>query len=41
MAVRMHFEFFGSLLAPVLGILVSLGIQVELGHEVLDIIFGP
>ena len=37
MALRMHFGSFGSLCAPVLGLIVSLGIDVELGQEVLDI----
>ena len=33
----MHFEKFGSLCAPVSGLLVSIGIYVELGQEVSDI----
>ena len=33
----MHFEHFGSLGAPVPGLLVSLGIHVELGKKGLDI----
>ena len=28
----MYFDIFGSLCAPVPGLLVSLGIDVELGH---------
>ena len=36
MALGMHFGSFGSLCAPVLGLIVSLGIDVELGQEGLD-----
>ena len=32
----MHFENCGSLCAPVLGLLVSLGIDAELGQDILD-----
>ena len=35
----MNFGNFGSLRAPILGLLVSLGIDVELGQEGLDIAF--
>ena len=37
MALGMHIENCGSLRAPVLGLLVSLGIDVELGQEGLYI----
>ena len=37
MNLGMHFDNCGSLCAPVPGLLVSLGIYVELGQEVLDI----
>ena len=37
MALGMHIENGGSLRAPVLGLLVSLGIDVELGQEGLYI----
>ena len=37
MALGVHFEIFGSLRAPVMGLLVSLDIDVELGQEGLDI----
>ena len=37
MALGAHFENWGSLRSPVLCILVSLGIYVELVHEVLDV----
>ena len=36
-ALGMHFENFGSLRAPVPGLLVSMGIYVELGQEGLGI----
>ena len=36
MALGMHFDSFGSLCAPVLGIIVSLGIDIELGKGGLD-----
>ena len=38
-ALGMNFGNFGSLRAPILGLLVSLGIDVELGQEGLDIAF--
>ena len=31
-----HYESFGSLCAPIPGLLISLGIDVELGQEGLD-----
>ena len=37
MALGVHSDSFGSLCAPVPGLLVYLGIDVELGQEVLDI----
>ena len=37
MALGMNFDSFGSLCAHVPGLLVSLGIDVELGQEGLDI----
>ena len=37
MALGIHFGNFGILRAPVPGLLVSLGIYVELGQEGLDI----
>ena len=37
MALGIHFEIFGSLYAPVPGLIVSLVIFVELGEEGLDI----
>ena len=39
MALGMHFESFCSLCDPVLGLLISLGIDVELEQEGLDISF--
>ena len=33
----MNFESFGSLCSSFLGLLISLGIDVELGQEILDI----
>ena len=38
MAMGMHFDSCSSICDPVPGLLVSLGIYVELVHEVLDII---
>ena len=37
MALGMHFDSFGSLYDPVLSLLFSLGVDIELGQEVLDI----
>ena len=39
MALGMHFDSFGSLCAPVPGLLVSLSIDVELVQEGFDITF--
>ena len=39
MALGIHFDIFGSLYAPVPGLIVSLVICVELGEEGLDIAF--
>ena len=36
-ALGVHFDSFGSLCAPVLGLIVSLGIDVELVQEGLDV----
>ena len=41
MALGMNFDSFGSLCAPVLDLLVSLGIDVELGEEILNIWSPP
>ena len=38
MAMEMQFGYFGSAHAPVLGLLVSLGIYVDMVNEGLDII---
>ena len=37
LALGMHFYNYGSLRAPVLGLLIYLGIYVELGQEIFDI----
>ena len=37
MPLKIHFDSFGNLCAPVKGLLVSLGIYVEFGQEGLDI----
>ena len=37
MPLKIHSDSFGNLCAPVPGLLVSLGIYVELGQEGLDI----
>ena len=39
MAMEMQFGYFGSAHAPVPGLLVSLGIYVDMVNEGLDIIF--
>ena len=38
MVFGIHFDCCGSLRDPVPGLLFSLGIYVELGHEVLDLV---
>ena len=38
MALGIHFDSFGSICAPVPGLLVSLGIDVELEQDGLDIV---
>ena len=37
MALGMHFDCFGILCTPVPGLLICMGINVELGQEGLDI----